>query len=99
MQRGDTSSQTVFVALATAYDLPKFNEQARGEWTDELSDYLDMLKGIQIINESLGLLIVGVEIPSVLSQVSPENSKLTKIINRAASLFPTLLRSCSMRMA
>lgn len=87
MQRGDTSSQTVFVALATAYDLPNFNEQARSEWIDELSDYLELcLKEFKLSTNPWGLLIVGVEIPSVLSQVCPENSKLTKNFKRAASL-------------
>ena len=87
MQRGDTSSQTVFVALATAYDLPNFNEQARGEWIDELSDYLELcLKEFKLSTNPWGLLIAGVEIPSVLSQISSENRKLTKIVKRAASL-------------
>ena len=92
MQRGDTSSQTVFVALATAYDLPNFNEQARSEWIDELSDYLELcLKEFKLSTNPWGLLIVGVEIPSVLSQVCPENSKLTKIFKRSASLLSCLL--------
>ncbi len=87
MQRGDTSSQTLFVVLTTVYDLPNFKEQARSEWIDELSDYLELcLKEFKLSTNPWGLLVAGVEIPSVLSQVSPENNKLKKIIKRAASL-------------
>ncbi len=91
LQRNDSSPSSIYMALLCAYQLGNLEDSERRSQVKNLAGYVKACKEqLDLKVNPWGSLVVGVEIPAVLSQVASNDEVVKELLEEAASL---LMRS------